>query len=214
MLNDIAFLWRYREQPDQLRRWFVVMIKRLILFFALIRLLIRPVLFRIKGAQIGRLVVLGKSRVQGNLGNLHIGDQTSLGQCEITLHDTVKIGSRVVINDGAVLLTASHSLSDPQWRHKKGPITVGDYAWVATNAIILPGVSIGRGAVVGAGAVVRRDVPEYAVVSGNPSSVQCIQRTRTLAYSPVLLNAPFEAWIGRNIPNVNRQDINDQFITC
>ena len=203
MLKDISYLLGHREQPNDLRRWFVVMVKRSILFFALIHLLIRPVLLRIKGAQIGRLVVLGNSKIQGKPVNLTIGDQTSLGQCEIALHDTVTIGRCVVINDGAVLLTASHSLSDPQWRHKKGPITVGDYAWIATNAIILPGISIGRGAVVGAGAVVRRDVPEYAVVTGNPATVQSIQRTRTLAYSPVLLNAPFEAWIGRNMTNMN-----------
>jgi len=207
VLNDTAYLWRYRERPNQLRRWFFVMTKLLILFFALLRLLIRPVLFRIKGAQIGRLVVLGKSRVQGNFSNLHIGDQTSLGQYEITLHDTVKIGRRVVINDGTVLLTASHSLSDPQCRHKKGPIIVGDYAWIATNAIILPGVSIGRGAVVGPGAVVRRDIPEYAVViTGNHSSVQRVQRTRSLSYSPVLLNAPFEAWVGPGFNNLQRDN--------
>ena len=203
MLDDIAYLWRYREKPAQLRRWLVVMTKRLILFFALVRLFIRPVLFRIKGAQIGRLVVLGKARIQGKPGNLTIGDQTSLGQCEIALHDTVQIGRCVVINDGAILLTASHNLSDPQWRHKKGPITIGDYAWIATNAIVLPGVSIGKGAVVGAGAVVRKDVPEYAVVVGNPSTLQSFQRIRTLTYSPVLLNAPFEAWIGRNVKNIN-----------
>lgn len=178
------------------------MAKRLILCFALIRLLIRPLLFRVKGAQIGRLVVLGEARIQGNPGNLSIGGQTSLGKCEISLHDTVKIGRCVVISDGAILLTASHSLNDPQWRHIKGPIVVGDYAWIATNAIILPGVSIGRGSVVGAGAVVRRDVPEYAVVSGNPATVHTVQRTRTLAYSPVLLNAPFEAWIGQNMTNI------------
>lgn len=203
MLSDFAYLWKYREQPTQLRRWFVVMAKRLILLFALLHLLIRPVVFRIKGARIGRLVVFGRARIKGKLGNLTIGDQTSLGQCEIALHDTVSIGRRVVINDGVVFLTASHSLSDPQWRHKKRPITVGDYAWIATNAIVLPGVSIGKGAVVGAGAVVRKDIPEYAVVTGNPSSVQSVQRTKKLTYSPVLLNAPFEAWIGRNLTKIN-----------
>ncbi|MBC7405387.1 MAG: acyltransferase, partial [Cytophaga sp.] len=116
MLDDIAYLWKHRERPSKLRRWFVVMAKRLFLFFALVNLLIRPVLFRIKGAQIGRLVVLGKANIQGDLYNLTVDDQTSLGRCEIALHDKVKIGRRVVINDGAVLLTASHSLSDPQWR--------------------------------------------------------------------------------------------------
>ncbi|MBC7489955.1 MAG: acyltransferase [Glaciimonas sp.] len=181
------------------------MTKRLLLFFALARLLIRPLFFRLKGAQIGRLVVLGKAGIQGDLYNLTVGDQTSLGKCEISLHDTVKVGCCVVINDGAVLLTASHSVSDPQWSYKKSPITIGDYAWIATNAIILPGVLIGKGAVVGAGAVVRGDVPDYAVVTGNPSTVQSVQRTRALAYSAVLSNAPFEAWIGRNLTNINSE---------
>lgn len=203
MVRDFIYLWRQREQPIELRRLLVCILKRSILFSALVRLLIRPVFFRLRGAQIGRLVVLGKAKIVGNLGNLTIGDQTSLGTCEITLHDKVKIGRCVVINDGAILLTASHSLSDPQWRHKKRPITVGDYAWIATNAIILPGVAIGKGAVVGAGAVVRGDVPEYSVVAGNPSSVQSWKRIKQLAYSPVLLNAPFEAWIGRNVKNIN-----------
>ena len=69
------------------------------------------------------------------------------------------------INDGAVLLTATHSLTDPAWSLTIDPIEIGAYAWIAMNAIILPGVSIGQGAVVGAGAVVRRNVPP--IHSGN-----------------------------------------------
>jgi maltose O-acetyltransferase len=206
MLNDISYLWRHREKPQQMQRGLVVVIKRTLLFSALLRLLIRPMMFRAKGAVIGNLVVLGRSNVQGDFSLLHIGDNSSLGKCEIVLHDIVKIGRCVVINDGAVLLTASHSLSDPGWRTKKAPITIGDHAWIATNAVILPGVSIGRGAVVGAGSVVRIDVPEYAVVTGNPSILQVAQRTRSLNYRPSFLNAPFEAWIGRNMPNIKMGD--------
>ena len=179
------------------------MIKRIILFFPLIKLLVRPFLLRMRGGNIGNLVVLGKSKINGNLRNLHIGVETSLGKCEITLHDKVVIGRYVVINDGAIFLTASHSLNDPLWRSKKGPIFVGDYAWIATNAIILPNVTIGKGAVVGAGAIVRMNVPEYAVVLGNPATIQSVQRSKILSYSPVFLNAPFEAWIGKNKKNVN-----------
>ena len=119
-----------------------------------------------------------------------------MGRCEIALHDKVTIGRRVVINDGALVLTASHSLRDPAWHHKKAPIVIGDYAEIASNAIVLPGVTIGRGAVVGAGAVVREDVPDYGVVVGNPARLMPNQRTRELNYSPVMLNAPFEAWVG------------------
>lgn len=199
MLEDVQYLWKYREQPRQMRRWVTVVGKRIFLFPALLHILLKSFIFRRKNAKIGRLVILGLAKTQGNLNNLTIGDQTSLGRCEIALHDCVNIGRCVVINDGVVLLTATHSLSDPMWKHKKKPISVGDYAWIATDAIILPGVSIGRGAVVGAGAVVRENVPDYAVVSGNPSTIQKMQRVKKLVYSPVLLNAPFEAWIGKNI---------------
>ncbi len=204
MLSNVAYLWLNRGRPQSFKRWFIVWLKRLYYSINLFNLLIAPIYLRHKGAQIGRLVVLGKSRIAGR-GNLIIGNEPSLGKCNIALHDSITIGKRVVINDGVEILTASHSLSDPQWRHKKAPIKIGDYAWIATNAIILPGVTIGRGAVVGAGAVVRNNVADYAVVIGNPAQLTPAKRTSTLSYSPVLLNAAFVAWIGRNITVINLQ---------
>jgi maltose O-acetyltransferase len=180
----------------------VLFLKRFLLLTGLFRLLVRPSIVRLRGAKIGRLVVLGEAVIKGRCANLEVGDQSSLGKCELTLHDAVQIGRCVAINDGAVLLTASHHVGDPSWSQKKGAITVGDYAWIATNAIILPGVSIGRGAVVGAGAVVRSNVADYAVVTGNPAALQVATRAKSLRYSPALLNAPFEAWIGGNIENM------------
>lgn len=196
MLHDIAYLWQNRERPGGVKRWLVVWAKRLMHAWALLRLLLGPIWFRSKGARVGKLVVMGKSCIEGNYRCLRIGDETSLGRCHIALHEKVTIGRRVVINDDVKILTASHSLSDPKWGHKKAPIIIGDYAWIATNAILLPGVLIGQGAVVGAGAVVREDVPDHAVVVGNPAKPIAIRRTTELSYSPVLLNAPFEAWVG------------------
>lgn len=199
MLHDFAFLWRNRERPDNSKRLLIVWVKRLLSAGPLLLLLLRPMWCRQSGGRIGRLVVLGKSRIEGNHRLLHIGDEVSLGRCHITLHDQVVIGRRAVINDGVNLLTASHYLKDPEWKHKKAPIFIGDYAWIATNAILLPGVKIGRGAVVGAGAVVREDVPDYAVVVGNPAKLTSAKRVEELIYSPVLLNAPFEAWVGKTV---------------
>ncbi len=196
MWLDFMHLWRNREKPGSFHRWSIVWLKRIYHLFATSNLLLRPALARRRGAVVGRLVILGSSRIQGDWSGLSIGDETSLGRCEIALHDKVSIGCRVVINDGALILTASHSLRDPAWGHKKAPITIGDYAWIASNAIVLPGVTIGRGAVVGAGAVVREDVPDYGIVIGNPARLLATQRTRELSYSPVMLNAPFEAWVG------------------
>lgn len=202
MLTDFMFLWVNRERSRQMNRWLIVWVKRCLQFYPLAGILFRSVVLRLKGAQIGRLAILGNATFQGRLINLQIGDQVSLGRCVIALHDKVSIGQCTAINDGVTLLTASHSISDPQWRHKKEPIVIGEYVWIATNAIILPGVTIGCGAVIGAGAVVRESVPDYAVVIGNPSVITKIERSRELNYSPVLFNAPFEAWVGRNIHNV------------
>lgn len=196
MLKDAIYLWRNRERPTNLRRWIKVWAKRGFQMFNLWRLFLRTMLFRWRGASIGSLVVLGRSRIEGKATQLSIGQESSLGRCIIALHDRVTIGRRVTINDGVILLTATHSLTDPCWSHKKAPIVIGDYAWVATNAIVLPGVVIGRGAVVGAGAVVRRNVPDYSIVSGNPATTHASQRTTDLRYSPVLWNAPLEAWVG------------------
>ena len=55
--------------------------------------------------------------------------------------------------------------------YTKGPIIVEDDVWIATNALILSGVTIGRGAIVAAGAVVVKDVPPYAIVGGNPAKI-------------------------------------------
>jgi acetyltransferase-like isoleucine patch superfamily enzyme len=55
--------------------------------------------------------------------------------------------------------------------HGRGPVTIGHDVWVGARAMILPGVSVGTGAVIGAGAVVSKDVPAYAVVAGNPAEL-------------------------------------------
>lgn len=198
--GDFAFLWRHRERPASWARFIRVWAKRIVLFYALSLLIWRAALVRAKGASVGRLVVVGRAQISGRMSHLAIGEQTSLGRCTISVHDEVKIGRHVAINDGVSVLTASHSLRDPDWRTVTGPIEIGDYAWIATNAVILPGVRIGHGAVVGAGAVVREDVPPYGVVTGNPATLRGTKRTSPLRYSPVYLCAPFEAWLGRAEP--------------
>jgi len=64
-----------------------------------------------------------------------------------------------------------------------------------------------RGFIIGRGAVVRENIPDYAVVIGNPAVVSNITRTSELDYSPVLFNAPFEAWVGRNIHAVSKERV-------
>lgn len=206
LMLDIKFLWRNRERPRNPRRWAKVWLKRLYHLFATARLLLRASNLRSHGAQLGPISIVGDALLGGNRSNLSIGEGSTLGRCEVSLHDRVIIGSRVVINDGVVLLTGSHSLSDPEWTLKTSPIEISDYAWIAANAIILPGVVIGIGSVVGAGAVVRESVPDFAIAIGNPARLLDGHRVSSLNYLPAAMIAPFEAWLGRypNRPDDSR----------
>ncbi|HRA73966.1 MAG TPA: acyltransferase [Flavobacterium sp.] len=147
------------------------------------------------GAYIAETAELGIVNINGKKDNLIIGDFSTLGRVEIALHDKVTIGKYVCINDGVIILSASHDVSDSLWRHKKAPISIGDYAWIATNAIILPGVHIGKGAVVGAGAVVSKNVSDYAIVTGNPAKEIEKKRTENLNYNPCEFLATNNAWL-------------------
>jgi acetyltransferase-like isoleucine patch superfamily enzyme len=148
-----------------------------------------------KGAHIAETAEIGIANIGGNKSNLTIGEFTFVGRVEIALHEKITIGNYVCINDGAKLLSASHDVSDPLWRHKKKPIYIGDYAWIATNAIVLPGVRIGRGAVIGAGAVVSNDVKDYCIVVGNPAQEIAKKRTEILNYNPCEFLAANNAWL-------------------
>ena len=130
----------------------------------------------------------------GSLHMLSVGEGSFVGRAELSVYAPLHIGRNVCINDGVRILTASHDVSDPFWGRVAAPVTVADHAWIAVDAIVLPGVSIGRGAVVGAGAVVAKDVPEGAIAVGNPARIIERRRAEALNYSPVAHLALFTAW--------------------
>lgn len=82
----------------------------------------------------------------------------------ITLGDNVQIGPNVTI------ATDNHDLKD-HYILKCRPVTINNNAWIGANATILPGVTVGENAVIGAGSVVTKDVPANTVVAGNPARV-------------------------------------------
>lgn len=87
------------------------------------------------------------------------------------------IGRDVMMGPDVVIFTTDHIFSDTsrpmmdQGMAAAKPVTIGDDVWIGQRALILPGVSIGTGAIVAAGAVVTRDVPPFAVVAGNPARI-------------------------------------------
>lgn len=150
-----------------------------------------------KGASINENSEIGKVTVDGHKNKLTVGAFSFLGQVIIALHDEVKIGEKVCINDGVRIFTASHDISDPCWNHKKGKVIIEDYAWIASGAIILPGVHIGRGAVVGAGAVVSKSVMAGNIVVGNPARPTSKLRNEVLDYNPCEFLAGNQAWLSK-----------------
>jgi acetyltransferase-like isoleucine patch superfamily enzyme len=188
----LKYLWSTRDRPTVGSvEWFRAWAKRLLL---LRQLFAQGVVAR-RGAKVGELCFFSDpDGITGDLSRFSVGDESFVGRVVIAVHAEVKIGSRVCINDGAKLLTASHEVADAHWRSFARPIVIEDYAWIATDALILPGVTIGRGAVVGAGAVVTQSVPAGAVAVGNPSKIMEGRRARDLDYSPVAHLALFTAW--------------------
>lgn len=148
----------------------------------------------LKGASLAPGCALSPMSLHGNYRNLIVKKGAFIGRVSMMLHDTVEINDYAILNDGVTILTASHDINSPFFSQVSSPITIGKYAWVCTNALLLPGVSIGEGAVVGAGAVISKSVDPYTVVVGNPARVLRRERNRELNYDPVAFLAPFEAW--------------------
>lgn len=101
----------------------------------------------------------------------------------------VRIGSNVSIGPEASILTLGHDPQSPSFEDRGGEVTIGDRAWIAFRAIILPGVTIGEGAVVAAGAVVSSDVEPFTIVAGNPARAvgrRSRELTYELSYHPFL----------------------------
>lgn len=109
-------------------------------------------------------------------GVVHLGDRSGIG-IDCDLKGPVTIGRDVMMGPECVIFTTDHVFADTsrpmieQGMAETKPVTIGDDVWIGQRALILPGVSIGNGAVVAAGAVVTKDIEPYAVVGGNPAKV-------------------------------------------
>ena len=109
------------------------------------------------------------------LGDVTIGDYTRIG-IHCTVIGPVCIGNHVNLAQGITVTALNHNFKDTAKRIDEqgistNPVAIGDDVWIGANAVILPGVTIGRHCVVAAGAVVTKDVPDNTVVGGVPAKV-------------------------------------------
>jgi len=108
--------------------------------------------------------------------DLSIGDNSGIGiDCEV--YGPVSIGSDVMMAPEVIIYTSSHvhdRTDIPMWKQeftKARPVKIGNDVWIGRRAIIMPGVSIGNGVIVGAGAVVTKDIPDFCVAGGVPAQI-------------------------------------------
>jgi maltose O-acetyltransferase len=140
---------------------------------------LRPAVLRLIGFRIGHgTVFLDMPQITGPAGlydRLVIGRDVFLNVgCLLDLGATITIGDRVNIAHQVLLMTTSHELSTSERRAGAlyaRPVGVGDGVWLGARCIVLPGVTVGTGAIVAAGAVVTRDVKPHTMVGGVPARV-------------------------------------------
>ena len=114
-------------------------------------------------------------------GKVSIGDYSGIGvDCE--MNGPVTIGRYVNMGPEVVVYTQNHAFNridipmQKQGYDNVRPVVIGDDVWLGRRVIILPGVKIGEGCVIGAGAIVAKDIPPYSVVVGNPAKIVKVRK--------------------------------------
>lgn len=133
---------------------------------------LRAAILRRFGAKVGRNLRIRRTvRIELPF-NLTIGDDVIIGD-EAILYalGTITIGDRALISQYAHLCAGSHDYKLPHYPLLKPPISVGSDCWIAADAFVGPGVTIGDRSIVGARASVFKDVPADVIVGGNPAKV-------------------------------------------
>jgi len=126
---------------------------------------------------VGKDVLVMNNAQIFNPKNLSIGNRSGIGiNAFISCFDKVIIGDRVMMGGDVIIFTSTHVWSPQERTYADqglsfAPVSIGDDTWIGARTIILPGVKIGRGVTIGAGAVVTKDIPDYAVAVGSPAKV-------------------------------------------
>jgi acetyltransferase-like isoleucine patch superfamily enzyme len=135
-----------------------------------------------EGSLIGKyttIYVENDGRYNHDNSNLKIGDHTYIGEYNNIRASggSIIIGNYCAISQHISIIASNHSIKKKEfigkqpWSLVNNYIVIKDDVWIGANSVILPGVTIGQGAVVAAGSIVTKDVPEYAIVAGNPARI-------------------------------------------
>jgi len=130
----------------------------------------RRFLLRLFGAQIGKGCVIYPSCRIWAPWNLELGELVCLAEgVDCYCVAPIQIGPKVTVSQRSFLCAASHNIAVADFPLTHSPIRIERFAWIAAQAYVGPGLTVGEGAVVGACAVVTKDVGSWTVVAGNPA---------------------------------------------
>jgi len=133
---------------------------------------LKVLILRLWGAKIGKNVYLRKGTSILIPWKLTIGNHVAIG-LNVTLYnlENIIILDQIVISQNAYLCTGSHDYENPNFSLIKKPIKINHYVWIASDAFIGPGVTIGTGSIVGAKSIIYKNTEDWCVYSGNPARI-------------------------------------------
>jgi acetyltransferase-like isoleucine patch superfamily enzyme len=137
---------------------------------------------KILSIPIGKKSIIWCGNRFNDVSELEIGENVIIGPSNVFLiRGGLVIGNNVNLSGFSFFISQEHDVNDPFGHTTLSKIVIEDDVWIATNSTILPGVRVGRGAVIAAGSLVTKDVPAYTVVAGNPAK-PIMKRTNDILY--------------------------------
>lgn len=131
---------------------------------------LRKTFQRASGIKIGKGSTIHMGAVFYDPSHIVIGEDTVIGERSVLDgRDTLSIGNHVALASEVMVYNSQHDIHDSSFKAITKPVIIEDYVFIGPRAIILPGVTIGKGAVVAAGAIVTKDVEPFSIVAGVPA---------------------------------------------
>ncbi len=172
------------KKPIKLRRFIILLFSIFSylsslawMIFDLVPQFIRQPFFKLGFQKYGRNCMIDYNCYVRYPWKVSVGDNVTINRgCELyasmqTEQGVIVLEDNAVLGPGVVIFAAGHDYSSLDLLDISAPVVVGKNAWVGGKTVILPGVTIGEGAVIGAGSVVSKDIPAYCIAVGNPAKV-------------------------------------------
>lgn len=145
---------------------------------------IRKLVLEFSGLKLGKGTVLHMGCKFFDPRNIVIGYDTKIGdRTFLDGRDKLTIGNHVDIASEVMVYNSEHDIESTTFEAKNEPVTIGDHVFIGPRAIILPGITIGQGAIIAAGAVVTNKVEPFSVVAGVPAKKIADRKNKNLTYS-------------------------------